>query len=267
MRSMKRFQLFEIADQNWCPFSIRRAVTAFLATVGSRTGIYLPTIDVLKRALEPAETRSIVALCAGSGGGILDVAKTLSPNTKIVLTDLAPDTSFACSLRTIIYDPRSIDARDIPADLRGARIVYGSFHHFAPDDAQAILDAAVRANEPIAIFEATERSFRGIAVCMLIPILVVLMMPLVRPLRIVWIVLTYLIPILPAVILWDGLVSSLRSYTQQELRAFIEPLKSYRWEVGVLAGPHQERISYLLGTPNNRAVSGPERSRDAKELS
>lgn len=248
---MKRFHLFEIADQKWCPSFIRRAVTAFLATVGSRTGIYLPTIDVLKRALERAKIRDIVVLCAGSGGGIMDVANALSPDTRIVLTDLAPDVSFAGGTRTMIYDPRSVDARDIPADLRGARIVYGSFHHFEPDDAQAILHATVRANEPIAIFEATERSFRGIALCLLIPVLVLLMMPLVRPFHILWIVLTYLIPILPAVILWDGLVSSLRSYTQQELRAFVQALKSYQWEVGVLSGPHRERISYLLGTPND----------------
>jgi hypothetical protein len=248
---MRRFQLFEIADQDWCPSIIRRAVTAFLATVGSRTGIYRPTVDVLKRALEQAKNKTIVVLCAGSGGGVIDVATALPPESRIVLTDLAPDTSFSSSL-TMIYDPRSIDARELPADLKGARVFYGSFHHFNPHDAKAILDAAVGANEPIAIFEGTERSFRGIAVCLLIPILVLIMMPLIRPLRALWIVLTYLIPILPAIILWDGMVSSLRSYTPEEMRAFVETFQSYDWEVGVLLGPHREHVSYLFGTPNYR---------------
>jgi len=242
--------LFEIADQDWCPSIIRRAVTAFLATVGSRTGIYRPTVDVLKRALERARTKTIVVLCAGSGGGVIDVAKALPRDTRILLTDLAPDTSFTSSSLTMIYDPRSIDARDLPADLKGTRVFYGSFHHFDPHDAKAILDTAVRANEPIAIFEGTERSLRGIAACLLIPILVLIMMPLIRPLRVLWIVLTYLIPILPAIILWDGLVSSLRSYTQKEMRAFVQTLQSYDWEIGVLLGPHREHISYLFGTPS-----------------
>jgi len=248
---MRRFQLFEIADQRWCPSIIRRAVTAFLATVGSRTGIYQPTVDVLKQALEQVKSKAIVVLCAGSGGGILDVANALPPDTRILLTDLAPDTSLTSSSSMISYDARSVDARDIPADLKGARVFYGSFHHFDPHEAKAILDAAVRANEPIAIFEGTERSFRGIAVCLLIPILVLIMMPQIRPFRLLWIVLTYLIPVLPAVILWDGLVSSLRSYTQEEMRAFAETLKVYEWEVGVLSGPHRERISYLFGAPKH----------------
>jgi hypothetical protein len=249
-----RFQLFEIADQNWCPSFIRRAVTSFLATVESRTGIYRPTFDVLKRVLEQASTNDIVVLCAGSGRSVIDLAKALPPNTRIVLTDIAPDIRSSGNSSTMVYDPRSIDARRIPADLKGLRVIYGSFHHFYPSDARAILAAAVRANEPIAIFEATERSFRGVGACLLIPILVLIMTPLTRPVRMLSLVLTYLIPILPVIVLWDGLVSSLRTYTQEEMRAFVGNLESHQWEVGVLLGPHRERISYLFGIPNNRNV-------------
>jgi hypothetical protein len=208
----------------------------------------------LKQALERGNSKAIVVLCAGSGGGILDVASALPPDTRILLTDFAPDASFTSSSSMISYDARSIDARDIPADLKGVRVFYGSFHHFDPPEAKVILDAALRANEPIAIFEGTERSFRGIAVCLLIPILVLIIMPQIRPFRLLWIVLTYLIPVLPAVILWDGLVSSLRSYTQKEMGAFVESLKAYEWEVGVLSGPHREHISYLFGTPKHSLV-------------
>ncbi|HLJ90026.1 MAG TPA: hypothetical protein VKZ53_24670 [Candidatus Angelobacter sp.] len=231
---------------------IRRAVTAFLATVGSRTRIYLPTIDIVERARSLSTNKGMVVLCAGSGGGILDMVNTLSPGAKIMLTDLVPDLRFTGDSSAVTYDPRPIDARHIPADLKGARILFGSFHHFRPDDAKAILESAVHANEPIAVFEGTERSVRGIAVCFLIPILVLFMMPLIRPVRIAWLVLTYLIPILPVIIFWDGLVSSLRSYTQLEMRALVEALTSYEWEVGVLSGPHHERISYLFGTGRHR---------------
>lgn len=244
---MKRFHLFEIADQDWCPSAIRRGVTAFLATVSSRTGIYRPTIAVIKRLLERAKTSEIIVLCAGSGGGILDVAKVLDSNTKIVLTDIVPDTGLSRNSLTMVYDPRPVDVRRIPADLKGVRVIYGSFHHFRPNDAKAILESAVSAHEPIAIFEATERSVRGLAVSLLIPVLVLGMMLLARPVRILQLILTYLLPILPLVIFWDGLVSSLRSYTQKELLAFVENLKSYEWEVGVLSGPHRERITYLSG--------------------
>jgi len=247
---MKRFELFEIADLNWCPPFVRQAVTDFLATVASRTGIYRPTVEVLKRALERSSSKKVVALCAGSGGGIVDAAKELPTGTRIVLTDLRPYAEFSSGSSTMIYDPRSIDATRIPDDLEGARVVYGSFHHFSPKDARAILEAAVHAGKPIAVFEGTERSLRGITACLFIPLLVLLMMPFTRPIRILSIAFTYLVPLLPLIILWDGVVSSFRSYTQSEMQALTQDLSSFRWEIGVLYGPHREHVAYLLGMPN-----------------
>jgi len=247
---MQRFDLFEIADQNWCPPFVRRAVTDFLATVASRTGIYRPTVEVLKRALERSRSEKVVALCAGSGGGIVDAAKELPPGTAIVLTDLRPYAGFSSDSPTMIYDPRPIDATRIPADLEGARVVYAAFHHFSPNDARAILESAVRAGQPIAVFEGTERSLRGIAVCLFIPLLVLVMMPFARPVRTLSIVFTYLVPLLPLIMLWDGIVSSLRSYTQSEMQSLSKDLSTFQWEIGVLSGPHREHVAYLLGMPN-----------------
>jgi hypothetical protein len=251
---MKRLELFEIADQNWCPPFLRQAVTDFLATVASRTGIYRPTVDVVKRALERPRSRKVVALCAGSGGGIVDVAKELPPEIGIVLTDLRPYAGFSSDSPTMIYDPRSVDATRIPADLEGARVVYGSFHHFNPKDARTILESAVRAGQPIAVFEGTERSLRGIAACLFIPLLVLVMMPFTRPLRVLTIAFTYLIPLLPLIILWGGIVSSFRSYTQSEMQALTKDLIAFQWEIGVLSGPHRERVAYLLGVPKAKEV-------------
>jgi hypothetical protein len=247
---MKRLDLFEIADQNWCPTFIRQAVTDFLATAGSRTGIYQPTVDVVKRALERSRSKKVIALCAGSGGGIVDVAKELPPEIRIVLTGLRPYAGFSSDSPTMIYDPCSIDATRIPADLQGARVVYGSFHHFRPKDARAILESAVRAGEPIAVFEGTERSLRGLAACLFIPLLVLIMMPFTRPVRILSIAFTYLVPLLPLIILWDGIVSSFRSYTQSEMQALTKDLSTFQWEIGMLSGPHREHVAYLLGMPN-----------------
>lgn len=247
---MKRLELFEIADQNWCPRFLRRAVTDFLATAASRTGIYQPTIDVVKRALERSRSKKVIALCAGSGGGIVDVAKEFPPEIRIVLTDLRPYAGLSSDSSTTTYDPRSIDATTIPVDLDGTRVVYGSFHHFSPKDARAILESAVRAGEPIAVFEGTERSLRGILACLFIPLLVLVMMPFTRPVRILSITFTYLVPLLPLIILWDGIVSSLRSYTQSEMQTLTKDLSTFQWEMGMLSGPHRERVAYLLGIPN-----------------
>ena len=72
---------------------------------------------------------------------------------------------------------------------------------------------------------------------MRIPLLVLVLMPLVRPRRALPLVLTYVPPVLPFLIWWDGLASTLRTYTPDELlqiaKSVAEP--GYEWTVSELA--------------------------------
>jgi hypothetical protein len=68
---------------------------------------------------------------------------------------------------------------------------------------------------------------------------------------------TYLIPLMPMVTLFDGLISCLRTYSVQELHdltARLEP-NDYHWEIGTLKGKTTPiPITYLIGVPiENRA--------------
>ncbi len=76
--------------------------------------------------------------------------------------------------------------------------------------------------------------------------------PLIRPFhwsRLLW---TYLVPIIPLVLLFDGVVSCLRTYRIQELREMVEKLAGieYEWEVGEQPrGLGIAPITYLIGRP------------------
>jgi hypothetical protein len=82
------------------------------------------------------------------------------------------------------------------------------------------------------------------------PITVLLTTPFIRPFHIGRIIFTYLIPIVPVLILWDGVVSSLRTYSVDEMNELVSNLhnkENFNWEVGrVKSGP--TNILYLLGT-------------------
>ena len=82
------------------------------------------------------------------------------------------------------------------------------------------------------------------------PISVLLTTPFIRPFKIGRIIFTYLVPIVPLLVLWDGVVSSLRTYSVEEMNGLIVSLnnkESFNWEVGkVKSGPG--KILYLLGT-------------------
>jgi hypothetical protein len=66
------------------------------------------------------------------------------------------------------------------------------------------------------------------------------------------ILLTYLIPLIPLAVLWDGLVSCLRTRTPQELLALTSRFPQYEWEAGYARGAWLAPV-YLIGRPKGAA--------------
>ena len=150
-----------------------------------------------------------------------------------------------------------MDATRVPDELVGFRTLFSAFHHFRPEQARTILADAVRKRQGIAIFEGTYHSALAMLLMLLVPLMVVLMTPFIRPFRWSRLFWTYLIPVVPLVSLFDGLVSCLRTYSVQELRELTEGLetKNFQWEIGEVkstAGPIP--ITYLIGVPIDRAI-------------
>lgn len=138
----------------------------------------------------------------------------------------------------------------IPIVKKGLRTQFLSLHHFRPNDAKLILQNAVDTNSSIAIFEAQERSLPSILAMLFSPVSVLLTTPFIRPFKLGRIIFTYLIPVVPLFVLWDGVVSSFRTYSVKEMNDLVSKLKeaeNYEWEINkVKSGPGI--ILYLLGT-------------------
>jgi hypothetical protein len=144
----------------------------------------------------------------------------------------------------------------VPAELTGFRTMFTCMHHFQPDKAQAILRDAWLKGRGIAVFEFTERSAAGLAQMLLSPLSALVLTPFVRPFRWSRLALTYLAPVVPALFTFDGVVSQLRTYTPDELRAMTESMQrpGYRWQVGHVRHPLLPgKVSYLLGLPGARS--------------
>ena len=114
-----------------------------------------------------------------------------------------------------------------------------------------ILQNAIDSQSAIGVFEAQERNIKSLIFMLLSPINVLLMTPFIKPFKIGRIIFTYLIPILPLLICWDGIVSVLRTYSTDELKKLISDLNrkdDYIWEIGkVPSGP--SKVIYLMGYP------------------
>ncbi len=257
---MGRIHLFEFEDQKWFPSFLRNYGTDFLQFLSNKTKIYRPVIPMLKKALKESESQQIIDLGSGGGGGLiwlnLELLKDI-PELKWILTDLYPNIpAFNLTknkLKNIEFIATPIDAKNVPQELKGLRTQFLSFHHFKPADARQILQNAVDTNNSIAIFEAQERSLVSIIAMLFSPLSVLLTTPFIRPFKIGRIIFTYLIPIVPVFVLWDGIVSSLRTYSVKEMKGLIENLngkETFTWDVNkIKSGPSV--ILYLMATKKN----------------
>lgn len=253
---MGRIHLFELEDQKWFPTFLRNYGTDFLQFLSNKTKMYQPIVPLLNKLLKDTEINQIIDLGSGGGGGLLWLNKELSvdnPKLKITLTDFYPNLSaFEHSKKTsknIDFVETAIDARNVPNELKGIRTQFLSLHHFKTNDAKSILQNTVDAEQPIAIFEAQERSISSILAMIFSPITVLFVTPFIKPFKFGRFLFTYLIPIVPLFVLWDGVVSSLRTYSVKEMHQLIEGVENshtFNWQVGRLkSGPGV--VLYLIG--------------------
>jgi hypothetical protein len=290
---MRRIQFIEIHDQPWFPSSLRDGVTDALQFGFNLWKVYAPIVPLLESALDEthitsksrsierrsSETQSIIDLCSGGAGPWLDLSRELKSrrlksqkhgreapkvDLQISLTDKYPNLRAFQKVKEasedrITFYPNSVDAMNVPADLKGLRTMFTSFHHFRPEEARAILQNSVDAGEGIAIFEAPRRAPATIAIMFAWVLLLVLCTPWIRPFRWSRLLWTFVVPIIPVALWLDGVVSCLRAYSPQELQELVAMLTNgevhnhyqYQWQIGEQAGAVSGApITYLIGYPS-----------------
>lgn len=231
-------------------------MTDFLQFLSNKVNLFNPISPLLAEVLKKSHTQTIIDLGSGGGGGLLSLNDELRkeiPNLTIVLTDYYPNLkAFEFTKKqsdNFDYIKESVDAMDVPADLQGVRTLFLALHHFKPQDARSILQNAVDEDASIAIFEGQERSLPSLFGMFISPLTLLLTTPFIRPFRWGRIVFTYLIPLVPLFTWWDGIVSSLRTYSIKEMKELVAQINhshTYDWQIGKKkSGPVV--ILYLIG--------------------
>lgn len=263
--SMNRLHLFELEDQPWLPTAIRNSITDFLQFAVVKGKLYTRFSPRLESAIRSAGSQQVVDLCSGAGGpwaGLLEAVsgvRTSPQQLQVTLSDYYPniaafrDVARGSEHGAISFRSDPVSALSVPPDLKGFRTIFSAFHHFKPEQARAILTDAVRQRQGIAIAESTQRHPLLIAYMLLTPALVVLTSPFQKPFRWSRLFWTYLIPVVPLAVMFDGIVSCLRTYTPQELMALVREVpghESFDWEAGIdRIGRLPVGVTYLIGTP------------------
>lgn len=260
---MKRIHIFEFEDFPWFPKWLRDPMTRYLVSFHRLVGTGEVVASLLDRALQRTGKARVVDVCSGGGGPMVEVFDSLKSkygrqDLEMILTDLYPNTSAAAEVnglgkQGLSFRTEPVDATDVPADLTGVRCMVGSFHHMTPELGRKILQNTFNARQAIVIVEPSDNSSPKAIWWLSIPFVFLstfFITPKVRPMKWQQLVFTYIIPLLPLFIAWDGAVSNARIYTQgdyDELLVGMKDAQDYEWEYGVVKG--KGRKSYLLGLP------------------
>jgi hypothetical protein len=230
-----------------------------LQAIANTLHIYDAIIPVLQKGLANTNAKQIIDLASGGGGGWLSLADKIIeelPGVTIKLTDYYPNVDAFIQTKQKFpqlfdYSVESVDATDVDPGLTGLRTQFLSFHHFKPEQAKRILQNAVDAGQPIAVFEALERDAKHFAIIQGLPLSAFAITPFIQPFSADRLFYTYIIPAVPFFIGFDGFVSVCRVYSQEEMRemtASLNNTSSFEWEIGKMKkGP--VTIQYLLGYP------------------
>jgi len=264
-------RFFEFHDQKWFPKSLRDGVTDALQFVLSLCGIYRPIVPLLNKAVEATGAARIVDICSGGGGPWLWLYRSLQVSNgrningqsiEVCLTDKYPNIAAFENARRktggrITFYRGFVDAASLPRELSGFRTLFTSFHHFTPDEAIAILQNAADDGQGIGVFEAAKRDPLTILLTALMPLAGFLTAPFARPFRISRLFWTYVIPVIPFVLFFDGVVSCLRSYSQKELSLLAAQVEAgnYVWQIGEQFGGLAP-ITFLIGYPGAANIIG-----------
>ena len=261
---MRRRQLFELTELAGCPASLRDTVHDTLQFIACLGDHYAGRASQIRFALSQVARPRVIDLCSGSGGPWLRLARLVQGYERealeILLSDKHPNVAAWRWVRDrtagrVSYLTDPVDVLQLPGDQGGLRTLFSAFHSFRPAEAQAILRETVRQGAGIGIFEFTGRQPRALLAVLTAPLVVLVLTPFIRPFRWSRLFWTYLVPVAPLALVFDGLVSCLRTYSPAELRELVAGIEApgYVWEIGreQAGGWWSLPVTYLVGYPRH----------------
>lgn len=258
----QRIQAFEFNDHPRTPRALRDTIVETLSHALEDGHVLAALVGPLDEFLAKAGTREVLDLCAGAGGPALllgrEFERTGRTPPRFLMTDLFPRVEAWSALRAssahfLDFVAEPVDATRIPAPLAEHRVrtIIHAFHHFPRPLAASILEDAVRGSRGVFVSEAFERdplrasafAFHGLPALLANPLRTKID-------RAAKMALTWATPVALAVGAWDMLISSLRIYSEADLRAMVAPFgQGFDWVYGRYAYAPYGIGYYFYGTP------------------
>lgn len=255
-------RLFEFEDWRYLPQGIRDAVTDFLGYSASTLPTYERAIKIIVEVCRAYQSRQVVDVGTGSGVPARRLAKALREagvSVSLRLTDKYPSARAAKQISEgsdhSFYGSDSVDMTTVVPEPGVLYTAFNSFHHLDENQSAEFLRRVQQAGAHVAIFEAYPRSWRSVASILFEPFRYWLYC-LGRSVSFSCFLFSFLLPIIPFVLVWDGLVSCFRIYDAGQMQKFTDRLgfsansPIYNWRIVEIKARGGWRAILTLGFPS-----------------
>lgn len=232
MSLLPRIHFFEFVDQPWLKGEAREAYVGGLTMIHRLFGPYSGAAEPLRSLSSEVGSADVLDLGSGSGEHIrtllADSDATGCQLPRIILSDLFPQLpayeALKASFSGVDYISTPVSAFDSPESAPKVRSIFTAFHHFSPQHAKQLIEDAFRKGDGLFIAEFNERSIIAF-------LTVVLCSPtlLLTPFffgRFSWakLLLCFPVPLIPLMLLFDGVVSNFRVYTRADIQSMLDEI-------------------------------------------
>lgn len=236
---IKRFHLFEFCDQPWVKGWMREGFMDCLATMYRFSNPYGKFSEYI---LENLHEDTVYDLATGTGESIEPFLKFLHEHhtdhdIKIIGTDLFPNPEILTHIKGqyphFDYIEHPINALNPPEGDNASYLMFTGFHHFKPDEATAMIQTCLSKGKSLTILELTRRYGLFSYIFSVLSVFILMPTPFFAK-KWRWQKFVFsLIPVIPFMVGFDGVVSNLRTYTKTELEQLAQnafPTKTIKVE-------------------------------------
>ena len=228
----KRRHLFEFGDQAWMRGWFREIYNDALNMGEKAGGHYRRMAPHFARWAADAKSETVLDLASGGAGPLVTMleqaAKEKLHMPRIICSDLYPDTVRLKHLRDrygvnkLDFINTPVSALDTHPELPTLRSICTAFHHFPANMATRIVETAVHEGQGLFILEPFKRDTRHFMMVLLTGPWIFMLTPFFSE-RFSFRKLLFctLLPIVPVMIWWDGVISVLRIHAPEEVEQMI----------------------------------------------
>ncbi len=225
---MRRKNVKQISHSRVFPKYLKQLMNEFLSWFVLKVNASKPFIPVINEVLNQTNQKKINYIELNAGGGIETVKPFLDENVEVNISDF-----------------NEFNVQNI-----GVYLFVNSFHLLSVDKAIKALNDITEKGHPIVIVEGNNDSlWQIVGMTFFVPLTVLIASPFVKPFRFTRLIFTYVIPILPLILVIDGCLALIKLYNPNDLKELVSKLNttSYEWKMGKNDNGRGGKIIYLTG--------------------